>query len=208
MQHHSITENMDISTIFQGDSWAFTWVILPILIFLARITDQSIGTLRLIFVAKGFKYLAPVVGFFESIIWLMAVSQIMQHLDNWIAFVAYGSGFAMGNYFGMVLEEKISIGKVLVRIIPKKDTTELMLRMKEENYGMTTMDAMGANGPVKVIMSIINRKDLHNLILLINHFNPNAFYTIEDVKSVKEGVFPMPARRRLLRKNFGPKKVK
>jgi hypothetical protein len=59
-----------------------------------------------------------------------------------------------------------------------------------------------------VIMSIINRKDLPNLMLLINHFNPNAFYTIEDVKSVKEGVFPMPARRRLLRKNFGPKKVK
>jgi uncharacterized protein YebE (UPF0316 family) len=199
---------MDIQALFQSDNWWFVYVILPVLIFAARITDQSIGTLRLIFVAKGFKYLAPLVGFFESIIWLLAVSQIMKHLDNWVAFVAYGGGFAMGNYFGMVLEEKISIGKVLVRIIPKKDTTDLMLRMKEENYGMTTMEAMGATGPVTVIMSIINRKDLPNLMLLINHFNPNAFYTIEDVKSVKEGVFPMPARRRLLRKNFGPKKVK
>lgn len=199
---------MDIQAIFQSDNWWFVYVILPILIFAARITDQSIGTLRLIFVAKGLRYLAPLVGFFESIIWLLAVSQIMKHLDNWVAFVAYGGGFAMGNYFGMVLEEKISIGKVLVRIIPKKDTTDLMLRMKEENYGMTTMQAMGATGPVTVIMSIINRKDLHNLMLLINHFNPNAFYTIEDVKSVKEGVFPMPARRRFLRKNFGPKKTK
>lgn len=199
---------MDLTAIFQSENWWFMYVILPILIFLARITDQSIGTLRLIFVAKGLRFLAPLVGFFESIIWLLAVSQIMKHLDNWVAFIAYGGGFAMGNYFGMVLEEKISIGKVLVRIIPKKDTTDLMLRMKEENYGMTTMQAMGATGPVTVIMSIINRKDLPNLMLLINHFNPNAFYTIEDVKSVKEGVFPMPARRRFLRKNFGPKKTK
>ena len=100
----------------------FTWVILPLLIFLARILDVSIGTMRLIFVSKGMKYLAPILGFFEVIIWLLAISQIMQHLDNVLCYVAYGLGFAMGNYLGIVLEEKMSIGTVLIRVIPQKET--------------------------------------------------------------------------------------
>ncbi len=197
-----------METLFGASSWWFVWVILPSLIFIARILDQSIGTLRLIFVAKGFKYLAPVVGFFESIIWLLAVSQIIQHLDNAACFIAYGSGFAMGNYIGMILEEKISIGKVLVRIIPKKDTTILIDKMKNKNYGMTIMEAIGSQGPVNVIMSIINRKDLPGLVDMINLHNPHAFYTIEDVRSVKEGVFPVPNRNNFLKGSFGPKKTK
>jgi len=103
----------------------FTWVILPVLIFLARIMDVSIGTMRLIFVSKGMKYLAPVLGFFEVTIWLLAIGQIMQHLDNVMCYIAYGSGFAMGNYLGIVLEEKMSIGTVLIRVIPQKDTSQL-----------------------------------------------------------------------------------
>ena len=89
-----------------SDTWFFTWILLPALIFLARILDQSIGTLRLIFLSKGMKYIAPFLGFFEVIIWLLAVGQIMQHLDNWLCYVAYGAGFAMGNFIGITLEER------------------------------------------------------------------------------------------------------
>ena len=88
---------MDISAVFSSNSELFTWVILPILICLARISDQSIGTLRLILVSKGYKLIAPFLAFFESLIWLLAVSQILKHLDNWVTFVAYGLGFALGN---------------------------------------------------------------------------------------------------------------
>jgi len=87
-------------------SWTFQWIILPLLIFLARITDQTIGTLRLIFLSKGYRLIAPLLGFFEVIIWLVAVSQIMKHLDNVMSYVAYGAGFAMGNYIGMTIERK------------------------------------------------------------------------------------------------------
>lgn len=167
----------------------FAWVILPILIFLARIIDVSIGTIRLIFVSKGFKAIAPLLGFFEVIIWLLAVSQIMKHLDNIVCYIAYGGGFAMGNYVGMYIEEKLSIGNVIIRVIPKVDTSELIKQLKEMGFGVTVVDAEGAQQRVKIIFSVIKRDNIQQFVSTINHYNPQAFYTIEDVKSVNEGVF-------------------
>jgi uncharacterized protein YebE (UPF0316 family) len=180
---------MDISALFNTDSQLFSWVILPLLIFLARISDQTIGTMRLIFLSKGQKFLAPFLGFFEVIIWLLAVGQIMKHLDNVLAYVAYGGGFAMGNYIGMVIEEKLSIGNVLIRIIPKKDTKELINYLRENDFGVTSVNAEGSKGRVDIVFTIIKRKDVANVVSIINKFNPNAFYTIEDVKAINEGIF-------------------
>ncbi|HOI87120.1 MAG TPA: DUF2179 domain-containing protein [Lentimicrobium sp.] len=186
---------MDLSFLFAADSPMFTWVVLPLLIFLARISDQTIGTLRLIFLSKGQKMLAPVLGFFEVIIWLLAVGQIMKHLDNVLCYVAYGGGFAMGNYIGMVIEEKLSLGSVLIRIIPKKDTSELIAYLRENNYGVTSVKAEGSRGEVDIVFSIIQRKDIEHVVGIINQFNPNAFYTIEEVKAINEGIFKKPRRK-------------
>jgi uncharacterized protein YebE (UPF0316 family) len=172
-------------TIFNSE--VFTWVVLPLLIFFARILDVSIGTMRLIFVSKGMKYLAPVLGFFEVTIWLLAIGQIMQHLDNALCYVAYGLGFAMGNYLGIVLEEKMSIGTVLIRVIPQKETTQLSNVLRESGFGVTEVDVEGMKGKVKMILSIINRKDIRDFIDKVNIYNPKAFYTIEDVNSIKDG---------------------
>ena len=180
---------MMINSLINSNSDLFTWVILPLLIFLSRIADQSIGTLRLIFLSKGYKYIAPMLGFFEVIIWLIAVSQIMKHLDNVFCYLAYGSGFAMGNFIGITLEERISIGNVLVRIIPNADTMLLIKTLREQNFGITTVDAEGSKGNVKVIISIIKRKDLNHFVSVINDCNPNAFYTVEEVKSINRGIF-------------------
>jgi len=167
----------------------FTWVVLPLLIFTARILDVSIGTMRLIFVSKGFKIIAPLLGFFEVIIWLLAISQIMQHLSNTLCYLAYGLGFAMGNYIGIILEEKMSIGSVLLRVIPKKEVTELIYLLRQHNFGVSTVDIEGMSGHVKMLLSIIKRKDIKEYISIVNAHNPNAFYTIEDIKAVKEGYF-------------------
>ncbi len=167
----------------------FAWVILPIAIFLARILDVSIGTLRLIFISKGFKYLAPLLGFFEVIIWLLAIGQIMQNLDNWVCYVAYGLGFATGNYFGIYLDEKMSIGTLLIRVIPKVDSAELIHSLREKQFGVSAIDVEGMSGKVKMLLSIVKRKDIKEYIRLVILHNPNAFYTVEDVKTVKEGYF-------------------
>jgi uncharacterized protein YebE (UPF0316 family) len=199
---------MDISVV-ASDSWVFAWIILPLLIILARIADQTIGTLRLIFLSKGFRVLTPVLGFFEVIIWLLAVSQIFQHLDNWLAYIAYGLGFAIGNYIGIVVEQKISLGSVIVRIVPKYDTTELISYLRERNFGITSVNAEGSRGPVKVVFSIIKRKDIHDFVAIIKRFNPNAFYTIEDVRAVHEGVIHnAPSRSVFQSFGFHTKKAK
>lgn len=165
----------------------FAWVLLPLLIFFSRILDVSIGTIRLIFVSKGLKYLAPILGFFEVVIWLIAISQIIQNLNNVMGYIAYGLGFAMGNYVGIVLEEKLSIGTILIRVIPKMETSNLIAHLRNNQFAVITVDVEGMSGQVKMLLSIINRKDAKEYIGFVNRFDPKAFYTIENISAVKEG---------------------
>jgi len=173
----------------------FAFVVIPILIFFARICDVSLGTIRVIFISKGIKYLAPIIGFFEVIIWLLAIGQVMNNLTNAVAYLAYGLGFATGTFVGMVIEEKLSIGLTSIRIITKKDPSELIEYLRAQNYGVTSIDGDGATGRVKVIITIIRRQDLSTVIGVIKQFHPNAFYSIEEVKTVAEGVFPGKSAR-------------
>lgn len=190
-----------------ADTPVFTWVILPLLIFCARIMDQSIGTMRLIFLSKGMKFLAPFLGFFEVIIWLLAVSQIMQHLDNWLCYIAYGAGFAMGNFIGMKLEERISLGTVIIRVFLTHESHELVSSLQQQDFGLTTVDAEGSKGKVKLLFSVIRRKEIKGFIETIQQFNPGAFYTIEEVKSTSEGVF-RPSRPRSVMSGFAARLMK
>jgi len=176
------------------DLW--TWVIIPILIFLARIVDVSIGTIRVIFISKGFKSIAPVLGFFEVIIWLLAISQIMKNLENWVSYIAYGAGFATGTYVGMLLEEKISIGKVILRVISKKDDCEMIEELKKK-YRLTIIDGQSPTGgtKAKIIFMVMKRSEVKDAVAIVNQFHPKAFYTIEDVKyALDDGATPVQKR--------------
>jgi len=184
-----------VQELITGDSQLFTWVILPLLIFFARIADQSIGTMRLIFLSKGYKFIAPFLGFFEVIIWLLAIGQIMEHLDNFMCYIAYGLGFAMGNFIGITLEERISIGNVIIRVITGTETATLVEHLRSLNFGTTVADAAGSKGPVKILFTIIKRKDVREAIKIIQQYNPHAFYTIEDVKALNEGIFRSTKRK-------------
>jgi len=186
---------MEFLSVLSLDSPIFCWVILPLLIFLARICDQTIGTLRLIFVSKGFKHIVPFLAFFESMIWLIAISQILSHLDNAATFLAYGLGYATGNYVGMLFEERLSIGSVIIRIFSKERIPEFIEVLQKHNYGYTIINAEGSTGELKIIFCIINRKYLSHLIEQINVIDSNTFYTVEEVKSVKKGIFK-PAERK------------
>ena len=169
----------------------YAWFLLPVLIFLARIADVSIGTVRLIFVSRGFKYLAPLVGFFEVLIWLLAIGQIMKNLSNPVCYIAYAGGFAMGNYVGMYIAEKLSLGLVLIRVITKKDAGPLVECLRLENYGVTSIDGHGTSGEVRVVFTIVPHREVHSVVDLIKKFNPQAFYSIEEVRHVEKGVFPV-----------------
>ncbi len=172
-------------------SEVFKWIALPFLIFSARVLDVSLQTLRIIFVSRGLKYLAPVVGFFEVIIWLLAIRVIMQNLNNWACYIAYGAGFAMGNFIGIFIEKRLAIGNSIIRIITRKDATPLIKHLRSDGYGVTSIEAEGSEGSVHVIYIIIKRCDLEAIGEVIKDFNPNAFYTVEDVRLVMKGIFPM-----------------
>ena len=168
----------------------FTWVIVPLLIFIARILDVSIGTIRIIMVSKGSKILAPILGFFEAIIWLLAITQVMQHLSNIACFIAYGFGFAMGNYVGIVIEEKIALGLQAVRFITKDTVDVLTMALRDEGYGATVIEATGGKGKVNIIYSIVPRKNIDNVLTLAREIDPNVFVSIQDIRSVKSGFIP------------------
>lgn len=171
------------------NSDTFTYVILPFLIFLARICDVSIGTMRIIFVSKGKKYIAPILGFFEVFIWIIAISKIMQNLDNYINYVAYAAGFATGNFVGMIIEEKLAIGIQMIRVFISENGMELVKTLNSNGFGATTVEAHGAKERVHLVYTIVHRNEMENALEVINAFNPRAFYTIEDVKAVNEGIF-------------------
>ncbi len=179
-----------IATAFT-ESHLFVWVVLPILIFLARICDVTLGTVRLIFVSRGLKYLAPVCGFFEVLIWILAIGQIMQNLSNWVCYLAYAGGFATGNYVGMLLAERLSLGIVLIRVITQKDAQPLLECLRKNDYGVTSVDGQGAAGPVKVLFTIVPRREVRTIVELVKAFNSRAFYSIEEVGFVEQGVFPL-----------------
>lgn len=171
----------------------FAWVILPVLIFAARVIDVSLGTVRVILISRGIRLLAACIGFFEVIIWLAAISQIMGRLTNVACYLAYGLGFSSGTYVGMFVENKLRIGKAVIRIITNKEASPLIARLRSLQYGVTQVDAQGAKGPVTLIFTVISRRDLDRVVSLILDFDASAFYTVGDVRYVSEGVFPAHA---------------
>lgn len=171
---------------FGISSFTFSFIILPLLIFLARIIDVSIATVRIMFVMSGKKFLAPLLGFFEAFIWLLAIGQIMQNIDNIYSYIAYAGGFAMGTFVGMVIEEKLALGRVVIRIISRRPASDLIEYLKNKEYRFANIMGEGSKGKVNVLFTVVKRDDLPDVLTHIKLYNPLAFYTIEGVKRASE----------------------
>jgi uncharacterized protein YebE (UPF0316 family) len=170
-----------------------SWVVLPLIIFLSRIGDVSLGTLRHVFISKGYRRLVPFLGFFEVLIWIIVVAQVMKNLNNVACYLAFAGGFATGTYVGLRIEERLALGMQVIRIITNQNCEELIQALKRENYGITVVDAHGAMGPVKMLFTIIKRKNVQSVVSIVHQYNPTAFYSVEDIKDTSQGVFkPVP----------------
>lgn len=168
------------------EPFVFHYFVLPAFIFMARIMDVSINTVRIIFMLHGNKTLATFLGFFESLIWLLAISQIFQNLSSWPTYLAYASGFASGILVGMLIEEKLAIGRVVIRIITQMPADELIAYLKEKKFRYASVDAVSEEGKVNILFTVIKREDLPSTLTTVKRFNPNAFYTVEGVKRVSD----------------------
>jgi uncharacterized protein YebE (UPF0316 family) len=159
-----------------------------LLIFFARVTDVTLGTLRISFISRGEKSLAPIVAYFEMMVWLFAISQIFQNLTNVAYYVAYAGGFAMGVFTGLRVEDRIALGSRMIRTITQEDASELTRSLRNEGFGVTSLRAAGASGDVNVIFSVIKRADVPRYMYIIRQHHPEAFASVEDVRSVQRGV--------------------
>lgn len=169
----------------------YAYLVLPLLIFMARICDVSINTIRIIYMLGGRRYTSTILGFFESLIWLLAISQIFKHLDNWVCYVAYPAGFASGIFVGMLMEERIAYGKVIVRIITRKDVIQLIQFLNANGFRYTKVVAEGPDGHENLVFTVLQRERLDDLLKKLKEILPTAFYTIEKVKAAAEsGALP------------------
>lgn len=164
----------------------FDYLIMPLLIFFARVGDVSINTLRIMFMMNGKKNIAPVLGFFEALIWLLAIGQIFQNIDNPLSYVAYAGGFGTGTYVGMYFEEKLAFGRVLVRVITPQPLPELIEYMKSRDFRFTNVGGEGRFGKVNLLFTVMKRDSLTEFIATVKSIDEKAFYTIESVKRVSE----------------------
>lgn len=173
---------------------------IPVLICLARIFDVTLDTIRIIFISKGMKFAAPMLGFIEILIWLMAITQVMQHLDQWQNYVAYALGFSLGNYFGILLENKIALGNVVIRVITKIKADILATELRALGYSVTTIDATGNEGAVNVLFTIAKRGKIDQIVSIIKKNNPWAVYSIEDLRYVNLAMQNVPVSKENLMK--------
>jgi len=183
--------NSPIADAIGLNSDLFHWVVVPIGIFLARIVDVSINTLRTVLMLGGRKRLAPIFGFFEALIWLIAIGQIMKNLDSIFSYLAYAGGFASGILVGMILEEKLAFGKVIVRVITGRgDAKNLIQQLKNKGYSLTIVPAEGGRGgKVFVLFSVINRTSLPEFKKELLRWDDGAFFSVEAVRYASERTF-------------------
>jgi uncharacterized protein YebE (UPF0316 family) len=175
-------ETFFVDTLGLSES-AFSFIILPLLIVFARICDVSINTVRIIYMLGGRRYTATILGFFEAFIWLIVIREIFKHLDNWLCYIAYPAGFATGIFVGMIIEERIAYGKVIVRIITRKEINELLSYLNVNQFRFTHVNAQGPDGHENLVFTVLERDRLDDLLGKLKEILPTAFYTVEKVKA-------------------------
>jgi uncharacterized protein YebE (UPF0316 family) len=164
---------------------------------MARVMDVSMDTIRVIMVAKGYRNYAPAIGFFQSLIWVITISRVMVNLENWTAYIGYAGGFALGTYVGMRLEEKLALGHELIRVITKSDASELITNLRKKGFPVTSVSGRGSEGDVGILFVILKRKTIQQVVEIINAYNPKAFYTIEDMRFVRDSNY-LPRSRKMI----------
>jgi uncharacterized protein YebE (UPF0316 family) len=172
----------------------FDWyslVVLPILVFIARFVDVTLGTMRIIFTSRGRRNLAPVLGFIEVFIWIAMVGQIVKSANSINAYFGYAAGFALGTFVGMLLEERMAMGTLVVRVILNKRAQELTEALRAAGFGVTSVQGEGAQGAVTLLYTVVQRKNLEAVTRIVHETCPGAFFSVEEVRMAERGIFPV-----------------
>ncbi|MDP3451277.1 MAG: DUF5698 domain-containing protein [Anaerolineaceae bacterium] len=163
-------------------AWLFA-----LLIFVLRVGDMALDTIRVLFVVRGKRVLVWILGLFQSLIFVVAISSVLSQLDNILNIIGYATGFATGNLIGMVIENRLAIGHVLVTVISSNRGTFIAERLRASGYAVTEIAGRGMNGTVFVLHASVLRKDVSQVETIVLESDPHAFVTAEDVRPVRRG---------------------
>lgn len=157
------------------------------LIFVLRIIDVSLGTVRMILIIRNRRAWATIIGFVEVTIWVVAVSQVISNMDSIWKILAYSGGFAVGTLAGMWLEDRLALGDVAVYVISRDNGADIAQQVRAAHYGATELPAFGRTGPVGLLSIVTSRRRLRQLLELIKQADANAFVTVQDKRIVFHG---------------------
>ncbi len=163
-------------------AWLFA-----LMIFALRVGDMTLDTIRVLFVVRGKKLLVWILGFFQSIIFVVAISSALSEMDNILNVLGYATGFATGNLVGMLIEGRLAIGHILVTIISSHRGAYIAEKLRSSGYAVTEISGRGKNGTVFELHASVLRKDVPNVETIVLEADPQAFVTAEDVRPVRRG---------------------
>jgi uncharacterized protein YebE (UPF0316 family) len=158
-----------------------------LLIFVLRIGDMSLDTIRLLYVVRGHKLLAWLLGFFQSLIFVVAIANVLTGKASLLSILAYALGFATGNVIGMLIEEKLAIGHIRLTVVSTSLGSALADKLRRVGYAVTEVPARGKNGTVSMLSCSVRRREFDNAETIILEVDPEAFITAEDVRAVRRG---------------------
>mgnify|MGYP000950877324 FL=1 len=158
-----------------------------LMIFALRVGDMSLDTIRVLFVMRGKKLLTWILGFIQSVIYIVAISSVLTEMDNILNVLAYAAGFATGNVVGLIIEGKLAIGHILVTIISSHRGAYITEQLRASGYAVTEISGRGKNGTVFELHASVLRKDVPNVETIVLEADPQAFVTAEDVRPVRRG---------------------
>jgi uncharacterized protein YebE (UPF0316 family) len=157
------------------------------LIFMLRVGDMTLDTLRVLVVMRGRKGVAWIFGFFQALIFVVAISSVLQNLNNPLNMIGYAAGFATGNVVGMMIEERMAIGHIHLRIVSSRLGSAIADKIRHEGYAITEISARGKDGMVSVLNCSVLRKNVSRIYKIVNEVDADAFITAEDVRPVRRG---------------------
>jgi uncharacterized protein YebE (UPF0316 family) len=173
---------MDFSIFLSPQAWLG-----GLLIFALRVSDMSLDTLRMLFVMRGKKQVAWGLGFFQSMIFVVAITSVLKNMNNPLNVIGYAAGFATGNVVGMFIEERLAIGHILLSIISSRRGNAVADKLRAEGYAVTEIPARGKDGMVTLLNCNVLRRNVEKVRQMVNGVDEEAFITADDVRPVRRG---------------------
>jgi uncharacterized protein YebE (UPF0316 family) len=181
-------------------------VLLGLLIFLARVVDVSLGTIRTIVIVQGKTVVAFMLGFVEVLIWITIVSTVVNRISQTPVLVLfYALGFATGNVVGIEVEKRLGFGAIILRVMSRPKGNQIAKRLRDLGQPVTIFKGEGMHGEVPQLYVACRRRDLRWILPVVKEEDPDAFYITEQARDVSKILRPFSSPVTGWRSPFGGK---